>query len=753
MARILNPWARWLPLPFLLIFFALGLRTAVALSPTMDEPVHLLRGGALWQTGDTRLQYEHAPLAHWTIGALLQLAGDLPAIAHLPDWDTVQHIPLTEEFLWLANPQPNVARAFFLGRLAILLTGVLGGAVLARWARERLAWPGPAVVLVLFAFSPNLLAHFSLATTDGLLTAVYLTAVFTLWRYWQRPTRIRWLLAALALGLALAAKLTALVLLPVGLLLSYASYWQNGRRGPWQRPGLLWAAMLPVAALVVWAVYGFEIRPSGAITIPLPAATYLNSLLDLLLHAGAGHEAFLLGHLSESGWWSYFPIAFGVKTPGVTLILFAVALVLLTLRRGWGSTVYFWLPALALFLVAVAGRLNIGYRHILPVLPFVWLLVGETAVHWHTHRVTRFALLLLLGWYAAAGVWQTPHTLAYFNEFVGGPAQGYRYLGDSNLDWGQDLSALAAYLAANPGAQYSYFGPTDPAWVGVTARPLEESAAFVPANPAPGRYALSASHLQGLRLADHDLLDWFRRREPAGSLNHSILLYDVAEAAAGSWVAQCLDPGPIVPETAVPQIIGPGDYRMVYFDCANGWVLPNDGAPGWYILPQRADWPAAAWWPADLTLVYKHDAAGDSPSYSVYYWHGRLDHLADWHAAGQTAVLPDGATVPLPLRFGDTAQLTGYRQDGLDWWTGWQVVGVGETAVPLTAAGHLLTGSPPPLVADGLAYTSEQWQPGDRFWQRFAFPAPGQALETGLYNYTTGELFGINGLVQLEARD
>jgi hypothetical protein len=699
---------------------------------------------ALWQTGDTRLQYEHTPLAHWTIGALLTLADDLPTIAELPDWETVQHIPLTEQFLWLAAPRPNVDRAFFLGRLAILLTGVLSGAVLARWARERLARPGPLVVLTLFAFSPNLLAHFSLATTDGLLTAVYPTAIFTLWRFWQRPSRSRWLLAALVLGLALTAKLTALILLPVGLLLSYASYWQNGRQDKWWQPGLLWLSMLPVAGLVIWALYGFELRPSGAITLPLPAATYLNSLLDLLLHAGAGHEAFLLGQLSESGWWSYFPIAFGLKTPVVTLLLLAVALVLLTTHRLWGHTIYFWLPALALFLVAVAGRLNIGYRHILPALPLVWLLVGETAVYWQTRRATRLILLLLLGWYAAAGLRQTPHALAYFNELVG--SQGYRTLGDSNLDWGQDLWALADYLAANPGAQYSYFGPVDPAWIGVTTRPLEESPAFQPANPTPGRYALSASHLQGLRLTDHDLFDWFRRQRPTGSLGGSILLYDVAQTRRGTWVAQCLDPGPILPETAVPHILGPGDYRLVFFDCANGWVLPNDG-PGWYILPQRESWPTAAWWPDHLSQVYKHDAAGDSPSYSVFYWDGQPNVVADWTSGPQTAVLPNGTITDLPLSFGETAVLTGYRLDGLDWWTGWQVLA--ETAVPLAAAGHLNTGSPPPLVADGLAFTSDQWQPGDRFWQRFAFPTPGDSLETGLYNYTNGELLGTDGLVRL----
>ena len=755
MVKFKKQLALWYPVVFLLIFFALALETAVSKSLTMDEPVHILRGGALWQTGDTRLQYEHTPLSHWAIGSLLPLVKNLPQIEQRPDWETVQHIPLTEQFLWRAEPTPNLDVVLLLARLPIIFAGLLLGAVLVRWGKDSLPLVGQIAVMVFFAFSPNLLAHFSLATTDGMLTAVYFMAVFALWRFWQRPGWLRWLLAGVLLGLALTAKLTALVLLPLGLVLSYASYFQlktaksakgakeQTPRPPrlndlqWWQPGLIWFTMLPIAGLVVWGLYGFELGTLPWPNVPIPAATYFNSLINLGLHSGVGHVSFMQGDRSVHGWWNYFVVAFSVKTPAVVLALLGVTAGLLTIHKRWRQTVYWWLPPLLLFVVASFGGLNIGYRHILPVLPFVWLLVGETAVFWWQKRWSQVVLLGLLAWYAVSGIRQSPDFLAYFNEFVGGSEQGVYHLSDSNLDWGQDLPQLAAYLAENPEAQFSYFGPGDAAWAGIVQRPLTASNTFAPANPAAGSYAISASHIQGIQLSDWDLFDWFRRREPVGNLGHSILLYEVEAQREGGWVAVCLDPGAILDETAVSQILGVSDYRAVFFDCLNSWVFPNEGEPGWYVVPQRLDWPMVQWLPDNLTLVYKHDASGDAPSYAVYYWDGKVDPAQAVLPENQQASLADGSIFSMPIQFGETASLLGYRQHGFDWWTGWQVAQ--GTAVPLTVAGHLYAGSPPPLVDDGLGFTSEQWQAGDIFFQHFAFEQAGDYLETGLYDYLSRE--------------
>jgi hypothetical protein len=735
----------------LLIFFALALNTALSKSPTVDESVHVLRGRTLWQTGEMKLQYGHAPLSHWLIGSLLFTEPTLANVSQLPSWSTNDRITLAKELLWPEDKAPNIERTFLLARLPIIFVGLLIGSMLARWAQERTwiktgQW-NQLVVMLLFAFSPNLLASSALATTDATLTVVYLAAVFTLWRYWQRPSFWRWFIAAAALGLAMATKLTALVLLPVTFILCYA-YWprrQTGRQWrAWWGPGVFWFTLLPVAGLIFWSLYGFELKPVANLPFPVPAATFVNSFIKVQDHVDQGQQAYLLGERSSAGWWYYFIVAFLIKTPVPVLLCLIIALVFLLYQHRWRQTIFLWLPTAALFGLTSYARLNIGYRYLLPMLPFVWLLVAESVPFWQKKRPAQALLSLILTWYALGALRQHPHYLAYFNELVSGSAQGYRYLGDSNLDWGQDLKLLADYVNQTEAEQiyFSYFGTADPVYYGLPPSSLLTDQApgnFAPANPAPGRYAISAGHIQGLNLAEPDFFDWFRRQEFEQQLGYSIFVYDVTQVANGEWIGHCLDPGPLIDPATAAQLVGKTELRHVYFDCNNSWVFPGGEQPGWYVLPLRGSWPITRYFTENFRSVYTHTATPSAPMYEIYYWDGEGD-IASWLAAlNSQARLPGGAEVGLPLLVGETVRLIGYQLNEPEWWTVWQVAA--PATEPMTVAGHLYTDSPVPAVADGLGYTSEQWRPGDIFIQRhiFAGAADGRYLETGLYNYLTGE--------------
>ncbi|MCP4426578.1 MAG: glycosyltransferase family 39 protein [Chloroflexi bacterium] len=720
----------------LLIFFALALHTAVHTSPTVDESVHILRGQVLWQTGQLRFQAKHAPLTHWLNGSLLFAEPSLPNVTELPSWLQDDRPALAREFLWDYEPQPNIDRIFLLARLPIIWLGVFLGAVLARWARTLAGGRGQAVVLLLFAFSPNLLANFSLATTDGPLAALFVVTVFAWRRYWERPSFPRWLLAGTALGLALGSKLTAILLLPILFILSYSN-WRRGHS--WKRPGLLWLSLLPLAGIVFWALYGFELRPLPGIPFPVPAATYVNSFLKLENDVGVRYNAYLFGETSRSGWLHYFIVAILIKTPIPTLLFAGTAVFLIFRRKQWRETAPLWFPATIVFAFASYSRLNIGYRHILPLLPFALLLAATAArrpkSNLRSSRLSASYLIpLLLVWYVISSLRQHPHHLAYFNELGGGSSQGYHYLADSNIDWGQSLKFLADYVnesGVNP-VFVSYAGAAEPAYYGLQSPPLFDmetgQPAFARANPALGRYAISVNHVLGHVLTETDMFAWFRRQKPTDNVGYSILIYDVPEAAAGSWIAHCVAPAPLLSQEEAIQLTGQDEARHVYFDCRTSWVFPNDGRPGWYILPQQDSWPVAEHFPEHLQPVYAHDASSLEPSYAVWYWDGKMD-LTAW-----TAVTND----PTPL-FGQTANLMGYTTNQSEWWTIWQVK---RTPIaPLTVAAHLYGEGSPPIVADGLGYTSEQWQPGDWFVQLHEFEGgtDGRYLETGLYNYLTGE--------------
>ncbi|HID52226.1 MAG TPA: phospholipid carrier-dependent glycosyltransferase [Anaerolineae bacterium] len=753
-------WAgltRWSAVAGLLVFFGLGLVTAVSQAPTVDEYMHIFRGRTLWQTGGLQFQAGHTPLAHWLIGSLLNSDNTLSRVTDLPSWGAGDRFTLAREFFWENAAPPRVERVMFLARLPVLFAGLLTGALLMRWLRLFNRWCGwnnygPALALIaLFAFSPNLLASFTLATTDGLLVTLYVATVFALWWYGQRPSWRRWLLLALFLGLALATKLTALVLLPVLGLLCLWQWYQTGVLFDWRQwPRFvgMWLVLLLGAGLVFWAVYLFELRPLPGIPFPVPAATYAGSFLRVQSHVDQGHVSYLLGELSEKGWWYYFVVTVLVKTPASVLILAAITVVVLMWRRRWLASIYFWLPPLLLFAAASVSRLNIGYRHILPILPFLWLLVAASVPFWTRSRWAKMTLGLLLLAYAMGALRQQPHFLAYFNEFVGGSVNGLRYLGDSNLDWGQDINAVADYVKQTGVDEVfiSYYGSGDWQYYGFDKLIwLYEDGTLDylhPANPVPGLYTVSISHLQGLGLQDPGLLDWFRRQEPVARIGYSVNIYEVPERDEGNWIAYCLDPTPLLEQETAVTLTGQPDVRHVYFDCTNNWVIPNGGA-GWYVLPQReaADWLVGRAYPDNFRLVFRHDPGLLEPSYDIVYYDGGAAL-----PSGQTGQLAE-ETVTLPVVVGDTVVLAGYQQDGSDWWTIWQAQKTPE--MPLTVAGHLYAEAPPPIVSDGLGFTGEQWEAGDVIWQRHEFDlgADSRYLETGLYNYLTNERlpFILNG--------
>jgi hypothetical protein len=501
----------------------------------------------------------------------------------------------------------------------------------------------------------------------------------------------------------------------------------------------------------------------------------------LLTEVETSHANFFLGHIAPVGSRLYFPVTLLLKTPLLQLALFLLVPVVLWQavgRRpghnraheklagdGWRSVVFVVLPAAVLLAVAAVSRLNFGYRHALPAIPFLMLLGGQGAAWlWRRPaargRLARAALMLAVGWTAVAALRTHPDHLTYFNELARG--ENWRYLGDSNLDWGQDLNQLAAYAAevatttGRPLA-FSYTGIADRAHYGLRGPSLVEQFnagnAWPAANPPAGRYAINASDLQGTGLVlgtldEIDLFDWFRRREPLATLGGSIFVYDVAAPDAGQWVAHCAAPGRLLDDAAAERLVGRAGLRHVTFDCATSWVFPGE-SPGWYILPPGGtwldDWAGAGW----LNVVYRHRANAYGPEYVIAYWAGQAcgeEPSPQPSPTGRGSISPASLLPCFPAlqaHIGESNSPATLRADGArgaEWVTVWRVEEA--TAAPLSVQGHLIAADGTRQVADSLGFAAEQWQPGDWFIQRHLFGAPGHTLETGLYNYATLERVG-----------
>jgi hypothetical protein len=172
---------------------------------------------------------------------------------------------------------------------------------------------------------------------------------------------------------------------------------------------------------------------------------------------------------------------------------------------------------------------NIGIRYLLPVYPLVFVFVSRLSLSLRTSRPARLAAILLGVWYVVGTLAIYPDHLAYFNELVGGPRNGHRYLDDSNIDWGQDLKRLRQYMDRQGIEQVGLrLGPhAAPDYYGIRWRPVTDRE-WSSGEPAPGIYAFSTHLLvRGEYYARERGVktDWLGRNEPIGRVGYSIYLF------------------------------------------------------------------------------------------------------------------------------------------------------------------------------------------------------------------------------------
>jgi hypothetical protein len=241
-----------------------------------------------------------------------------------------------------------------------------------------------------------------------------------------------------------------------------------------------------------------------------------------------------LGNLMPSGTPFFFPATFLLKTPIPSILLFAVSLIALARNRIAHhhfevSDLYFILPGLGFGLLLLNSKLNLGYRHLLPILPFLYLATGSLTKYIGV-RSFRWGLIACMLSLVIANISIYPNYLAYFNLLAGGSAQGYRQLVDSNLDWGQGLVKLAEFQKQNHTGPIalSYFGSADPSAYGVDYTCLPSLGRLdCPMNrlPQSGWIAISATCLQGLCSPNIEIDSSLHNRQPAAVLAGSMFLY------------------------------------------------------------------------------------------------------------------------------------------------------------------------------------------------------------------------------------
>jgi len=709
----------------LLLLFLQAAPSSSLASPTFDEPYDLARGYAYARHTDLRMQQEHPVLVDGLGGLMLLLMPELTPPEQIPGWDDAHLFRFSQALLWELGH--DVDKMVFLARFPVIGLALILGAVVYRWAADLYSVPGGLLALALYALNPNIVAHARILSTDLGAACLATSTLYLWWRWAQRPTAGRVIPAALVLGLALAAKTTNMLLIPlIGVLTLIRSVEQRWR---WSRAVIAWGAMASGALFVLWALYRFELGPAPNLIgdIPVPAASYWEAIAWVRHEMRLGRPAFLWGRHTIWGWWYYFPFAFLVKTPLPLLILLVLAVWLHIRRRvaqpfpagcsrplrsasKLSAEYALWIFPPFYFVLSAFSTLNLGYRHILSTVPLMTIYAARV-VTWPgmsptldarnqarryspshrggygvERRWARRGLWILLTWLVVTAVCIFPHHLAYFNELVGGPSNGYRYLVDSNLDWGQGLKHLRRYLVEHDidDLWLGYFGTADPAYylheAGINYRSLfapgstDIAEGFSPINPAPGWYAISATVLQGPFSPEPDLFDWFRRHEPIAKVGYSIFVYRVEpDPDPPAWLGFCYTPEAVMSDAEIVHRFGRDDLRIVHFDCEQTWVYSTDGSPAWYLIPTASSGPGTL---AEESLggaeiVYRERGLREVPGYVVWNVESQrvesaLEDIAPGRDVWSSPVLAPAEADPAtalsaPVDIGGQVTFLGYR--------------------------------------------------------------------------------------------
>ncbi len=539
---------RLIPLVLLGLFAIQSLWFIKTQSLTYDEPAHIIAGSEAWRLGKFERWNDHPPLGRlWLTLPIATTPLDVDVQFTDRDFLVTRLSPGPEWLAWHTRPMNT------------LLGLALG---IALWfATRRIFSEGAAnVALALFAFTPSLIAHFSVATTDGIGTLFIFLVAVQLIRWRERATTAQTVLMGLALGGLLLSKFYAppLVLLAL-LLMLVVSRDRNRlftRRLNW-KPAL---GALAVALLVLWAGYFFHVSHlevgGGSVraTFPnrevrewptasklhlstiIPAGEFVEGLREVARNNHHGRPAWFLGKIyPHGGILAYYPVAIALKWPTILLVLLLLSLA----ARVWRDNptgrdlLLMMLFPLVFLLLALNAKYNIGERHILPLYPFALLLAGGV---WRSHpsqrrgrmghpstsSAAKALILAALCLNAADALRYAPDYLSYFNVLVR-PQNSWRLLTDSNLDWGQGLISLRTYQQQHPHEpmHLAYFGSIDPALYGIKATPL------APHRQVTGLVVVSPTLLSGQNLSDSDAFHWLWPEQPERVIDHCLWLYDL----------------------------------------------------------------------------------------------------------------------------------------------------------------------------------------------------------------------------------
>jgi hypothetical protein len=550
-------------------------------SQTFDEACHIFAGYRYWKSSDFGINFEHPPLVKLIAAVpLLWLPLRAPSVTN--DYFKLVEYGTGREFLY-ANDAKSLLWRARLAAAVFTITLALTVFLLA----HSMWGAGPALLaLTLLVFEPNILAHGALVTTDIGVTLGLFLGVASFYWYLNKPSALRLAGTGLAAGVSLGVKHSGILIFPILFFLALSEllpFWDPATRRFTSglvkrvlRQTAVLAAIAAIALVVLWSLYGFRYaaRASGVSVNP-PLAEFAKQMRPnssaLILKIARWHlipESYLYGVVNvyslgglptvifgkyyPTAQWFYFPAIFVIKSTLGFLLLCGLTLLSASLwqKQFRRELLFLVIPSAFYLAVAMSSDVNYGVRHLLPLYPFLIVLVAFGV--WslgQRHRALAALVAVLVLFHVASSLRAFPNYIPYANELWGGPKNVHRVLADSNVDWGQGLNAMSQYIAQHhiKDCWFAYFGslPVDVSYYGIPCKGLPTSFAELIQLPMPlvppqvdGPVFVSATELSGT----YWQADWanpylpFQRMPQSALIADSILVYsgrvDISQVSA-----------------------------------------------------------------------------------------------------------------------------------------------------------------------------------------------------------------------------
>jgi hypothetical protein len=571
-----------LSIMFLESFLAIGHKNL-----TFDDPTSISIGYYYLTTHDPRMLVIHPPLAYM-VGAFPLLFTEINYPYSFAGCKDYFPYACSNEFIF--NSSNDIGKISFLSRMPFIFVSIVMGLFTFLLARKIYGEKAGIFSLLLYVFSPNVLGFSTMVFTDFVVALFILLTIFFLRESLIKMSLANIFLTGLFLGLALTSKFISLFLLPVILILMGLRLHQKfkaenivqrkSRVRLYKKYLLIFFIISIVAFSVMNVVYFFQFDtisnsvperftergfkqlgqnyPEGTFLnelghfviekIKFPLPSYLGGIsAQIFVGSSPLKRSYLNGELFGGGKWYYFFEELAIRLPIPLIIFFLASFLFYGKLRSKNIMNEFvvLIPLVVFFIIYLPGSFSYHFRYLIPIFPFIFILSGRVVnLKFKRKGVFYFILGTLTLWYVLSSLLIFPHYMSYFNEFIGGPDKGHKFILDYDL--GQDLMLLGMYVEENDidNIQLSYHGTFDPGYYGIKfeqlpmefyipwvqgyAKQFEELQNYTEdCSEKTGLVAISLANYHNVHLINKSCFNWLYEHEPVERVGYTIFVFNI----------------------------------------------------------------------------------------------------------------------------------------------------------------------------------------------------------------------------------